>query len=49
MGLVYENTSGNANYYKIKTDLITGTYKLVYKLYDGDTYVGEAFDYIVIK
>lgn len=37
------------NYYKIKTDLITGTYKLVYKLYDGDTYVGEAFDYIVIK
>lgn len=37
------------NYYKIKTDLVTGTYKLVYKLYDGDTYVGEAFDYIVIK
>ena len=37
------------NNYKLKTNLITGTYKLVYKLYDGDTYVGEAFDYIVIK
>ena len=37
------------NYYKMKPNLMTGTYKLVYKLYDGDTYVGEAFDYIVIK
>ena len=37
------------NYYKLNSNLITGTYKLVYKLYDGDTYVGEAFDYIVIK
>ena len=41
--------STTTNYYKMKPNLMTGTYKLVYKLYDGDTYVGEAFDYIVIK
>ena len=33
----------------LKTDLITGTYKLVYKLYDNDTYVGEAYEYVIIK
>ena len=37
------------DFYTLKTNLQTGTYKLVYKLYDGDTYVGEAYDYIVIK
>ena len=37
------------NYYALKSNLITGTYKIVYKLYDDNTYVGEAFDYIVIK
>ena len=37
------------SYYALKPNLVTGTYKLVYKLYDGTTYVGEAFDYIVIK
>ena len=33
----------------LKPNLITGTYKLVYKLYDEDTYVGEAYEYMVIK
>lgn len=33
----------------LKSDLMTGTYKLVYKLYDGETYVGEAYEYVVIK
>lgn len=37
------------NSYVLKENLISGTYKLVYKLYDGDTYVGEAYEYIVIK
>ena len=41
--------STTTNYYTFKPNLITGTYKLVFKLYDGDTYVGEAFDYIIIK
>ena len=33
----------------LNPNLITGTYQLVYKLYDNDTYVGEAYEYIVIK
>lgn len=33
----------------LKPNLVTGTYKLVYKLYDGDTYVGEAYEYFIIK
>ena len=33
----------------LKTELKTGTYKLVYKLYDGKAYVGEDYEYIVIK
>ncbi len=37
------------NSFLFKENLMTGTYKLVYKLYDGDVYVGEAFDYLVIK
>ena len=37
------------NIYTLNENLVTGTYKIVYKLYDQNTYVGEAFDYIVIK
>lgn len=37
------------NHFIFKQKLMTGTYKLVYTLYDGDVYVGEAFDYLVIK
>lgn len=37
------------NTYTFKENLMTGTYKIVYKLYDQDTYIGEAYDYIVIK
>lgn len=29
--------------------LKTGTYRLVFRLYDGTEYIGEAYDYIVIK
>lgn len=35
--------------YMMNENLMTGTYKIVYKLYDESIYVGEAFDYIVIK
>ena len=33
----------------LKQNLITGTYRLVYKLYDGDVYIGEVYEYIIIK
>lgn len=33
----------------LKENLVTGTYKLVYKLYDGDIYIGEVYEYMIIK
>jgi hypothetical protein len=33
----------------LKENLVTGTYRLVYKLYDGDTYIGETYEYVIIK
>ena len=36
-------------FFNLKENLVTGTYKLVYKLYDGDSYVGEAYEYMIIK
>ena len=41
--------SSFTKYLLLKPNLTTGTYKLVYKLYDGDVYVGEAYEYMVIK
>ena len=38
-----------SNFMYLKPNLMTGTYKLVYKLYDNDVYVGEAYEYIIIK
>lgn len=32
-----------------KQNLTTGTYKVVYKLYDGNTYIGEVYEYIIIR
>lgn len=33
----------------LPTDLKTGTYKIVVELYDGETYIGEAHDYFIVK
>ena len=32
----------------IPTDIKTGTYKIIVELYDGDIYVGEAYDYFIV-
>jgi len=37
------------NYLLFKENLITGTYKLVFKLYDGDNLIGETYEYFIIK
>ena len=42
-------TSENLLFLYFKENLVTGTYKLVFKLYDADTYIGEAYEYFVIK
>lgn len=37
------------NYFALKENLTSGTYKIVYKLYDEKSYIGEAYEYVVIK
>lgn len=36
-------------YLYFRENLKTGTYKIIFKLYDGDTLIGEAYEYFVIK
>lgn len=36
-------------YLYFRENLKTGTYKIIFKLYDGDTFIGEAYEYFVIK
>ena len=48
--LIADDPNANMGYnLTLKENLMTGTYKVVYKLYDGDTYVGEAYEYMIIK
>ena len=48
--VVTTNPTDTATHFLLlKQNLITGTYKLVYKLYDGDVYIGEVYEYIIIK
>ena len=42
-------TSKFSKYMYLKPHLITGTYKIVFSLYDGDVYVGDVYKYLVIK
>jgi len=48
--VISTNPLSTATYYlMLKDNLVTGTYKLVYKLYDGNTYIGETYEYMIIK
>ncbi len=33
----------------LPTNMKTGTYKVVVELYDGESYIGEAYDYFIVK
>lgn len=47
---VIDNPAGkNTVFLYLKENLMTGTYKIVFKLYDGKTYIGEAYEYIIIQ
>ena len=39
----------NTYKFRLKNGLITGTYKLEFRLYDGTEYVGNVIKYIIIK
>ena len=48
--LIFESPiSSMTHQMQFKNNLVSGTYKIVYKLYDGENYVGEAYEYVVIK
>jgi hypothetical protein len=41
---------GSIDYsFKMKDSLETGTYRLVFKLYDNSTFIGDVTRYIIIK
>ena len=42
-------TAEAQKYFAFKEKLKTGTYKMTFKLYDDDSYIGETYEYIIIK
>lgn len=42
-------TSNNTVQLNLKENLVTGTYKLVFKLYDGENYIGATYEYFIVK
>ena len=48
--LLSDNPLDDINYtLRMKTNLKTGTYRIVISLYDDNTYIGEVYDYMIIK
>ena len=47
--LLSEPAANNGFTYLLKNELITGTYRLSFRLYDDDTMIGEINRYIIIK
>ena len=48
--LFSDSPTGNMYFsWDTKTKLKTGTYRLIFKLYDGNEYIGEEYEYIIIK
>ena len=41
--------STNTLLFDMKDELLTGTYRLSFRLYDGDTQIGEVIRYIIVK
>ncbi len=47
--LIDEVSSTNTYQFHFKSNLVTGTYKLEFRLYDGTSYVGNVIRYVIIK
>ena len=47
--LIVDPSSTNGFTYQLNSELLTGTYRLSFRLYDGDTMIGEVNRYIIIK
>ena len=46
---ISEPTDGMYKALYLKSSLVSGTYKFVFSLYDGDVYIGDVCQYIIIK
>ena len=42
-------TASMTNTIGLRNNLVTGTYKLIYKLYDDSNYIGEVYEYVIIR
>ena len=47
--LIDEVSATNTYKFHFKSNLVTGTYKLEFRLYDGTSYVGNVIRYVIIK
>ncbi|MBR7042447.1 MAG: hypothetical protein IKI04_02990, partial [Bacilli bacterium] len=48
--IIDNNPIRTRNYtFPVNSNLTTGTYRLVFRLYDGDTMIGEIYRYIIVK
>lgn len=48
--LLTKNPVDNSNVFvNLKENLVSGTYKVVFSLYDGTNYIGEVYQYLIIK
>ena len=48
--LLTNNPVDNSNIFvNVKDNLVSGTYKVIFSLYDGNNYIGEVYQYLIIK
>ena len=47
--LVDNPVSKSTYFWYLKDNLVSGTYKIVYSLYDDNNYIGDIYKYMVIK
>ena len=48
--IISKEPTQTINYYSsFKSNLVTGTYKIVIRLYDDDEFIGQAYEYVIIK
>ena len=48
--LLTNNPVDNSNVFvNVKDNLVSGTYKVIFSLYDGNNYIGEVYQYLIIK
>ena len=48
--MLEEHPVGNIDkFIYLKENLKSGTYRFVFKLYDGQTYIGDCMEYVIIK